>query len=171
MTSSSPGDWRSSFGYGPGHQAGSLSRLPRIWGSITPLPVVLFACVGVPPARHACSSKIFGQAMSSALKSSPGNASAAAAAFMSSCAGTWSDHDLRRYLASNWKAGGPAGASCSDAQLFGDYHDGGKLVCRPRELVFIVTSSALEATAMPRSNHRFMRLLRTVLSRRTMAPS
>jgi hypothetical protein len=33
------------------------------------------------------------------------------------------------------------------------------------------TSSALEATAMPRSNHRFMRLLRTVLSRRTMAPS
>ena len=26
MTSSSPGDWRSSFGYGPGQQAGSLSR-------------------------------------------------------------------------------------------------------------------------------------------------
>ena len=25
MTSSSPGDWRSSFGYGPGQQAGSLS--------------------------------------------------------------------------------------------------------------------------------------------------
>ena len=24
MTSSSPGDWRSSFGYGPGQQAGSL---------------------------------------------------------------------------------------------------------------------------------------------------
>ena len=35
----------------------------------------------------------------------------------------------------------------------------------------IVTSSALEVTAMPRSNHRFMRLLRTVLSRHTMAPS
>lgn len=95
---------------------------------------LLLASVGVPPARHACSSKIFGQAMSSALYYYPGNASAAAAAFMSSCAGTWSDHDLRRYLASNWKAGGPAGASCSDAQLFGAYHDGGKLVCRPREL-------------------------------------
>ena len=25
MTSSSPGDWRSSFGYGPGQQAGSLT--------------------------------------------------------------------------------------------------------------------------------------------------
>merc|ERR1712085_142963 len=59
--------------------------------------LLLLAWVGVPPARHACSSKIFGQAMSSALISSPGNASAAAAAFMSSCAGTWSDHDLRRY--------------------------------------------------------------------------
>mmetsp|Transcript_67255 Transcript_67255/g.162543 ORF Transcript_67255/g.162543 Transcript_67255/m.162543 type:complete len:100 (+) Transcript_67255:572-871(+) len=33
-----------------------------------------------------------------------------------------------------------------------------------------VTSSALEATAMPRSNHPFVRSLRTVLSRRTMAP-
>ena len=32
------------------------------------------------------------------------------------------------------------------------------------------TFSALEATAMPRSNHPFMRLLRTALSRRTMAP-
>ena len=29
MTSSSPGDWRSSFGYGPGQQAGSLSEY--IW--------------------------------------------------------------------------------------------------------------------------------------------
>ena len=34
-----------------------------------------------------------------------------------------------------------------------------------------VMSSASEVTAMPRSNHRFMRLLRTVLSRHTMAPS
>ena len=83
---------------------------------------------------HACVAESFEPAMSKALTLAPGSASAAAAAFLASCAGKWSDHDARRYFASTWKAGGPTGASCSDAQIFGRYSDGGKIVCKPREL-------------------------------------
>ena len=83
---------------------------------------------------HACSSGTFSIAMSKALAFDPRNASAAATAFLSSCTGTWSDYDARQYFASAWKAGEPTGAGCSNARLFGAYHDGGKLVCKPQEL-------------------------------------
>ena len=80
----------------------------------------------------ACSPAAYRPAQQAALASAPGNASAAATAFMAVCKGPWNAFDVRKYFYSNWHAGAPAGSSCDSLVRLGSYDDGGKMVCRPQ---------------------------------------
>lgn len=97
-------------------------------------PLALFGLVSLPSSRgKACSPAVYQPAQQAALAASHDSASAAAAAFMAACKGqSWNTFDVRKYFYSNWHAGAPAGSSCSSLMRFGNYDDGGKMICRPR---------------------------------------
>ena len=95
--------------------------------------LALLGLLSLPSSRgKACNPAAYRPAQRAALAAAPGNASAAAIAFMAACKGPWNAFDVRKYFYSNWHAGAPTGSSCSSLVRFGNYDDGGKMICQPR---------------------------------------
>ena len=96
--------------------------------------LALLGLVSLPLSRgKACNPALYRPAQQAALAVSHDSASAAATAFIAACKGqSWNVFDVRKYFYSNWHAGAPTGSSCSSLVRFGNYDDGGKMICRPR---------------------------------------